>query len=78
MNPNFDSLKFCWACQRYYTGYHACNSGIGFIEPLNSTYGYRCPNCFGEFNEPARDNMGPPCHGNPRCPFCGLEMKGLE
>ena len=38
-------------------------------------FNYECPDCKGKFMTPARDMMT--ATGNPRCPFCGREMKGL-
>lgn len=67
----------CFSCGVWYNPFvgHICHFQKGHCETF---YNYKCPKCYGEFNEPARDMMGPPSHGNPRCPFCGLSMEGLK
>ena len=48
-----------------------------------TNYQYKCPVCQGEFNIPAVDDTPGTTSSyytgrNPRCPFCGNPMKGLE
>lgn len=40
-------------------------------------FNYECPNCKGKFNQPGID-FNSSIYGSKRCPFCGMEMEGLN
>ena len=53
----------CWNQQKYYT--------------TQSDYNYKCPDCNGEFNQPAMQSISS-TWTTYKCPFCGRTMKGLK
>lgn len=76
----YNYLNQCVNCGIWYDPLvgHICVMDYRCYKPVENQHNYKCPICNAEFNEPARDLMGPPSHGNPRCPFCSNPMKGLE
>lgn len=63
-------------CQNCWADQHALKCEHGQIFP-ESRFNYKCPDCHGEFNTPAYEMISFTGSGNPKCPWCGKEMKGL-
>lgn len=53
------SYYYCSGCGQYVSGYHSCIGTIKFYpNPLSEPKHYKCPQCKGEFSEPAQKFTG--------------------
>ena len=68
-------MRICTICGTYLdSGY--CPNNCVLYNQDNTRYNYKCPECNGEFNQPACLNTTStvPIY---RCPFCGFKMEGM-